>query len=120
MRVPGSSYQVEPLLSEHLPTLRPAERRGLALWVLGAILAGSACQNAVLAALEPRGLPWHATRQRLREWTYAGPERTAGLHAERQLIDGAKAAEIAREVRGLDRGRHERRRAYYGFSAGTC
>jgi hypothetical protein len=77
VRVPGSSYQVEPLLSEHLPTLRPAERRGLALWVLGAILAGSACQNAVLAALEPRGLPWHATRQRLREWTYAGPERTA-------------------------------------------
>ena len=77
MRAPSPSYQVEPLLAEHLPALRPAERRGLALWVLGTILAGSACQNAVLAALEPRGGRWHTLRQQLREWTYAGPERAA-------------------------------------------
>jgi hypothetical protein len=77
VRVPIPSYQVEPLLAEHLPDLRPAQRAGLALWVVGAILAGSACQNAVLAALEPLGWRRHATRQRLREWTYAGAERAA-------------------------------------------
>lgn len=77
MRARRPSYQVEPLLEAHLPHLRPAERRGLALWVLGTILAGSACQNAVAAALEPRGRRWHALRQQLREWTYAGSERAA-------------------------------------------
>lgn len=77
MRAPGPSYQVDPLLAEHLPDLRPAQRRGLALWVLGTILAGSACQTAVVAALEPRGGRWHALRQQLREWTYAGPDRAA-------------------------------------------
>lgn len=71
------SYQVAPLVAAHLPELRPAQRAGLALWVEGTILAGSACQNAVAAALEPRGARWHALRQRLREWTYAGPERAA-------------------------------------------
>lgn len=71
------SYQVEPLLAEHLPALRPAERAGLALWVLGTIVAGSACQTAVAAALEPWGHGWHAARQQLREWTSAGPERAA-------------------------------------------
>jgi hypothetical protein len=64
-------------LAEHLPALRPAERRGLGLWVLGTILAGSACQTAVLAAVEPRGGRWHARRQQLREWTYEGRERAA-------------------------------------------
>lgn len=77
MRVPRSCYQLEPLLAEHLPHLRPAQRRGLALWVLGTVLAHSGCQHAVLVALRPLGHPWHATRQRLREWTYAGAERSA-------------------------------------------
>jgi Transposase DDE domain len=77
VRAPRPSYQVESLLTEHLPELRPAHRRGLALWVLGTILAGSACQSAVLAALAPLGYARHALRQRLREWTYAGPERAA-------------------------------------------
>jgi hypothetical protein len=77
VRIPAPCYQVDSLLAEHLPELRPAQRAGLALWVLGTILAGSACQNAVLTALEPLGLRRHATRQRLREWTYAGPDRAA-------------------------------------------
>jgi Transposase DDE domain len=77
VRVPAPCYQVEAELAEHLPHLRPAQRTGLALWVLGAIVAGSACQSAVVAALEPLGHPRHATRQRLREWTYAGADRVA-------------------------------------------
>ena len=38
-----------------LPSLRPAERRALALVGLRRVLAGSACQSAVLAAVTPRG-----------------------------------------------------------------
>jgi hypothetical protein len=64
-------------LAEQLPQLRPAQRTGLALWVLGTIVAGSACQSAVVAALEPLGYARHATRQRLREWTLPGAERVA-------------------------------------------
>ena len=77
MRVPAPCYQVEADLAAHLPELRPAQRAGLALWVVGAVLAHSACQNAVLSALEPLGYAPHATRQRLREWTYDGSERAA-------------------------------------------
>jgi hypothetical protein len=75
--VPVPCYQLEVTLAEHLPHLRPAQRTGLALWVLGAIVAGSACQSAVVAALEPLGYARHATRQRLREWTLPGAERVA-------------------------------------------
>ncbi len=77
MRVPAPCYQLEADLAEHLPHLRPAQRSGLALWVLGAIVAGSACQSAVVAALEPLGYARHATRQRLRAWTLPGAERVA-------------------------------------------
>jgi hypothetical protein len=77
VRVPAPCYQLEAELAEHLPHLRPAQRRGLVLWVLGAILAGSACQTAVLVALEPLGYARHATRQRLREWTLPGGKRAA-------------------------------------------
>jgi Transposase DDE domain len=77
VRVPAPCYQLEEVLAARLPHLRPAQRRGLALWVHGTILAHSACQNAVLAALEPLGCAWETTRQRLREWTYDGTERAA-------------------------------------------
>ena len=49
---------------------------GLALWVCGAILAGSACQNAVASALSPWG-KWNSLRQYLREWLYDGSDRTS-------------------------------------------
>src|SRR5262245_18015872 len=75
--VPVPSYQLDADLAQYLPPLRPAQRAGLATWVLGTIVAGSACQTAVLAALEPLGYARHATRQRLREWTYAGADRVA-------------------------------------------
>lgn len=77
MRVQRECYQVEELLGLHLPELRPAHRRGLALWVVGTILAGSACQAAVVAALLPVGAGVHAIRQYLREWLYDGADRAA-------------------------------------------
>jgi hypothetical protein len=76
MRFPSVCYQLEATLAEHLPELRPAQRRGLALWVYGAVLARSACQTAVLAALLSTG-HIETVRQRLREWLYDGPDRAA-------------------------------------------
>lgn len=84
MRFPPGYYQIEQGVAAHLPGLRPAQRRGLALWVGGAILARSACQHAVVAALRVGQPPqaWHALRQRLREWCYAGADKAAPCAAE--------------------------------------
>lgn len=77
MRVPAECYQVEGELAQRLPTLRPAQRQGLALWLWGAVVAGSACQGAVVGALQPLFATRHAGRQYLREWLYDGADRAA-------------------------------------------
>jgi hypothetical protein len=81
MRIPAEVYQMEAVLRQHLPLLRPAQQRGLALWVYGTILAHSACQTAVLAALLMYG-SWSGIRQRLREWLYAGADRAAPCNSQ--------------------------------------
>jgi len=81
MRYPGGCAALEEILTQHVPHLRPAQRRGLALWIYGAILAQSACQDAVIAALLTVGR-WHALRQRLREWLYDGADRAAPCQTE--------------------------------------
>src|SRR5262249_12680909 len=63
-------------IAVHFPQLRPAQHRGLALWVYGTILAQSACQNAVVTAWMAVG-QCHALRQRLREWLYDGADKAA-------------------------------------------
>src|SRR4051812_24130379 len=80
MHVPRELYPIERALAEHLPHLRGPQRRGLALWVLGAVLAQSACQAAVLAALLPWA-PYHALRQRLREWLLDGADKAVPFAA---------------------------------------
>lgn len=81
MRLPRECYQVQQLIELHLPHLRHAQLSGLALWVCGAILAGSACQNAVASALSPRG-KWNSLRQYLREWLYDGSDRARPCKTE--------------------------------------
>ena len=76
MRLPSETYQIQQAIETHLPHLSQPQLTGLALWVCGAILAGSACQNAVAAALSARG-NWHNLRQRLREWLYDGSDRAS-------------------------------------------
>jgi DDE family transposase len=76
MRFPPELYQLETMLAQHLPTLRPAQQRGLAVWVYGTMLAQSACQNAVITALLTIGT-WHTLRQYLREWLYDGKDKAA-------------------------------------------
>ena len=74
MRYPPEWYQMNKTIAEYFPSLRPAQQRGLALWVYGTILASSACQNAVIAALLAVGA-WHGLRQHLREWLYDGKDK---------------------------------------------
>ena len=83
MRLPGESpwssqrtkgYQMQQVIETHLPHLSRPQLTGLVLWVCGAILAGSACQNAVASGLSPWGR-WNNLRQYLREWLYDGSDR---------------------------------------------
>lgn len=76
MHVPSALYQITTQLTQQFPSLRPAQQRGLALWVYGTILAHSACQTAVIAALLPLG-SYAALRQTLREWLYDGADKAA-------------------------------------------
>jgi hypothetical protein len=81
MRVPAGLYALEQSIANYLPHLRPAQQRGLALWVFGCVLAHSATQSAVSAALLEVG-GYHALRQRLREWLYDGADRAAACAVE--------------------------------------
>lgn len=84
MRLPREAYPLDAAIATHLPHLTAAQRRGLAWWVYGALLAGSACQAAVALALGPVVGPAAAPalRQRLREWCYAGADKAAPCRAE--------------------------------------
>jgi hypothetical protein len=81
VRYPQQWYQLSDAIAEHFPNLRPAQQQGLALWVYGTILAGSACQNAVITALLVVGR-WHALRQYLREWLRDGEDKVAPCQTE--------------------------------------
>ena len=80
MRLPSECYQMQKT-EPHLPHLSQPQLTGLALWVCGAILAGSACQNAVASALSPWS-NWYNLRQRLREWLYDGGDRATPCQTE--------------------------------------
>ena len=71
MRLPRECYQMQKTIETHLPHL--SQPQLMVLWVCGAILAGSACQNAVASALSR----WNNLRQYLREWLYDGSDRTS-------------------------------------------
>ena len=81
MRLPRECYQMQQVIETHLPDLTQAQLTGLAWWVCGAILAGSACQNAVASALSPWG-SWNNLRQYLREWLYDGSDRARPCKTE--------------------------------------
>ena len=81
MRLPRECYQMRKTIETHLPHLSQPQLTGLALWVCGAILEGSACQSAVAAALSPWG-SWNSLRQYLREWLYDGSDRARPCRTE--------------------------------------
>jgi Transposase DDE domain len=84
VRLPREAYPIQVALATHLPVLSPAQQQGLGWWVYGALLAGSACQGAVVTALEPvvGAGGTGAVRQRLREWLAAGVDKAVPCRAE--------------------------------------
>jgi hypothetical protein len=79
-------YQIHRALLDRFPHLRPASAGGLALWVYGAILAHSACQSAVLAALAPLGKR-ETLRQRLRDTFRAGADKRVPTQCDWAVTD---------------------------------
>ena len=79
MRLPAPSYPLLACVETHLPHLRPAQQRSLALWVTGTLLAGRCSQSAVLTALEPvlPGTARNTLREYLREGLRDGAEKAA-------------------------------------------
>ena len=51
MRFPKECYQVYESIDQYFPHLRSSQKRGLALWVVGTVLAKSGCQSAVISVL---------------------------------------------------------------------
>src|SRR5947209_9138786 len=82
MRSSAACYQIEQTISTQLVGLTAAQQRGLAWWVQGTILAGSACQNAVITALCTTQQEWHTVRQYLREWLYDGADKAKPCAAQ--------------------------------------
>lgn len=74
--MPPAADQIEATIAEQLPSLRPAQRHGLARWVYGAILARRAGERAVVAALAALGR-WQSLRQYLRAWRSDGADQAA-------------------------------------------
>jgi hypothetical protein len=68
---------VQELTGTFLPQLRPAERSGLALWVVSLLVAQSCCERTILTAMAPLGYAAHALRARLREFLCDGGDRAA-------------------------------------------
>ena len=98
MRFPRECYQMRQAIEYHFPGLRPAQQRGLALWVFGTILGHSGCQNAVIAALLAIGR-CHSLRQYLREWLYDGKYKASPCQT--QLGDKALLCAVASVVAEL-------------------
>jgi hypothetical protein len=74
MRARSEYYQIHRSLLDHFSAVRPACVCGLALWVYGTLLAHSACEGAVLAALAPLGKR-ESVRQRLRDFLRVGADK---------------------------------------------
>lgn len=81
MRFPDPCYAMTHELATVFPNWTPAQQRGLALWVYGALLANSICQTAVLTALAAYG-QWHTVRAALREWLRSGADKAAPCRTE--------------------------------------
>lgn len=105
MGVPKEVYQMEAVIRQQLPMLRSAQQAGLAWWVYGTILAGSACQSAVIVVLLVYGKV-DAIRQRLREWLWDGQHKAAPCASQvevsqcfpgllRWLLSGWQGTELA-------------------------
>jgi len=81
MRFPREWYHLVESTEQYFPDLRSSQIRGLALWVLGALLAKSACQSAVISALSSIAT-FHTKRQYLREFLRDGNEKATPCNTQ--------------------------------------
>jgi hypothetical protein len=105
MRLPAALSALTSELSTAFgEVLTPGQQRALAGWVAGTVVAGSACQTMVTAALvDALGAgSWHTVRQTLREWLYDGAEHSAP--AQVQVDPAACFAPLLRWVLRLGSG----------------
>jgi hypothetical protein len=105
MRLPAPFSTLETELSTPFAqVLTAGQRRALAAWVAGTVVAGSACQTMVTAALvEALAVgSWHTVRQTLREFVYDGAERSAPGRV--QVEPAACCAPLRRWVLSLGHG----------------
>ena len=85
MRFPNESYQMQQVIAQRFPDLRPSQQRGLALWVYGTILAYSGTQSAVATALASTMGAFNSVRQHLREWLHDGADRAAPCNTQLEV-----------------------------------
>ncbi len=102
MRFPKRWYQILEEVTGRFDVLRPSQQKGLALWVYGAILATSATQSGVVAALMFLG-KLNTVRQYLREWLYDGEDKAAKCKTEVEI--GSCFAPLMKWVMGLWQGK---------------
>lgn len=103
MRLPLACSPILATLSKVFPTWRPAQQRGLALWVYGALLARSACESRVVTELQMAGARPATLRQALREWLRDGADKCAPCASEVEVAAALPA--LARWALSLWRGR---------------
>lgn len=84
MRAHTEYYQLHRTLLDRFPHLRPAAAHALALWLHGTLLAHSACEGAILAALAPLGKR-DTLRQRLRDLFRAGADKRVPCQCDWQV-----------------------------------
>ena len=105
MRLPAPFSTLETELSTPFAqVLTAGQRRALAAWVAGTVVAGSACQTMVTAALVEAlaAGSWHTVRQTLREFLYDGAEHSAPSRV--QVEPAACFAPLLRWVLSLGHG----------------
>lgn len=88
MHLSAPWYPLEQELAQRFPHLRPAQQYGLCAWTVGTVLADSACEAAVVLALQRQTedgqrVPAENTlREGLREWLRDGAQKSAPCRTE--------------------------------------
>ena len=96
----SSLYPLSREFKRRLPSVQGRLRRGLALWVKGAVLAHNGCQDSTAAALDMHGR-FETLRRELREWTCDDADRLRSWGPGTEVDAAACFPELLRRVLDL-------------------
>ena len=96
----SSLYPLSREFKRRLPSVQGRLRRGLALWVKGAVLAHNGCQDSTAAALDMHGC-FETLRRELREWTCDDADRLRSWGPGTEVDAAACFPELLRWVLAL-------------------